>query len=307
MSFIRGAAIIILSTIIFLAFFAGNIFLTLSWSMEHDTLQSEVQNISSELIEQYNLLETINENKGILELYCQATNYFSINEMGIQLNIPCNILLADTQTLVNYTVTQVFDQIYYKDYPCQIWDCIKQEEQPLVLISEKAQNYWKSKFLLTFFISLACFILFLIITKDKSVPLLVTGILSMIAALPFKKLDLILKIIPDSTIANIVGIFLTKAPNVFWTFFLIGIGLIIIGIAFKFLKIGLRISRLFTRKESAPEPTKEEIQREVKKEIKKKKEKTNKPKKDLTEKEMEEEKKMPSKKELEEVLKKKKK
>ena len=314
MGFIRGALIVILSTILFFALFAGGLFLTLSWSLEHDTLKPEIQNISGELIQQYGVLNIIEENKGMLELYCQATDSFYINEQGIELDIPCSILLAETSVIIDYAVENIFDQIYYKEYSCSLWSCIKEEALPTVLISEKAQNYWKSKFYLVMFLAIVCFILMFIVARHKATPFITTGILAMVAALPFKKLEFLLGLIPEATIAKVAGIFITKSPNVFWTFIIIGIIFFLIGLTMKFLKMGLKVSHWFTKKESAPEDdlSKKDVKNIVKKAIKKDKKQEKKPKekkktKDLTEDEEKEEKLMPSKKELMEVFSKKKK
>jgi len=297
MGFIRGILIVILSVILFFAFFAGNLLLTLSLSLEEEVLKPEVKNISGELIEEYGVLEIVEENHGTLSLYCENSDSLYINEQGLELNIPCEILLSSTSEIINYSMEQIFDQIYYKNYDCTFWNCVSQEKIPLILISEKAKNYWKSKYFLILFVIILCFVLMFLISKNKSTPFIISGILLIISTLPFKKLDYLINLIPEKTIVQIVSIFITKASTIFWIFLSLGIGLILIGIAIKFLKLGLKINSWFSKEKKEEEIKIEKTSPKESKKKKKFKKKYTKKKKNS----------IPTKEELEEVLGKKKK
>jgi len=310
MSFIRGALITILGAVLFLSLFLLNTTLTLSWSMEYEALQPSIISVSDSLLTQYNLTQIIEENKGLIDLYCLEQENLYINEQGIELNIPCTILTSDTDTILNYTLTQLIDQIYYQEYNCTLLQCIQQEEKPLVLVSEKAQNFWQVKSYWLMLISLIILILMILIAKNKATPFFISGIMTIITAIPFSKIGPILNN-SENPIVALISIFFSKSPSVFWTMLIVGIILILIGTAIKFLGLGAKITKIFTKKESEPETiSKKDVKQIVKKEV----EKQNKPKQKQPQKikqkqtsKKQENNALPTKKELEEVLGKKKK
>ena len=90
------------------------------------------------------------ENYPAMELYCQNNSEFVFREdtSGYTFSIPCDIVAQGSEAIVDYGVNSLIEQVYYEDYDCEFWDCIGKTSSPLFLISEKAKNYWNSKFYL---------------------------------------------------------------------------------------------------------------------------------------------------------------
>ncbi len=291
MGMIRGALIFVISFLLFLGLFFGNIFLTLNWSLDYDVLQPGIKNVSQDMAEEWGIVQEIETNKQYLDTYCQTQETIQLNQSGFDLNIPCTIVKLGTESIIAHAVDSLLDQIYYKQYDCEFWQCIKSQEDSTVLISETAKEYWKNNFKWALIISIILFIALILVESRRHAAFITAGILTIIAALPFKKADWLFSIFPESKIIDFVGLFFTKAENVFTIMSIIGIALILLGLAFKFFHLGIHISNLFRKKEDKESISKDEVKDIVKKEVKKQKD----------------DKDMPSKKELKEVLRKKKK
>lgn len=271
MGFLRGSLVVFLSSLLFLTLLLGNIFLTLSWSMEYETLKPELKEIASEVIESTGALEMIEENYELMEIYCSEYDSFNVSEQGINLSIPCEEIKKGPESVVPYATEEIIEEVYFKNYTCDLFECIKTEGEPYVIVSEKAQEYWHSKYYLALFATIILFgLIFLVIEKKKSA-VIIGGILMILAALPFKKINWLLGLLPDGQIASIVSLFFTKAANVFLTMLIIGIIILLVGISLEILTAGLKIGKLFRKKKSKEEETftKEEVKDIVKKEIKK--------------------------------------
>jgi hypothetical protein len=207
MGFIRGALITIFSIVLFFFFILMNFSLIVSLSLEHDTFQPALNN--------------------------------SIGK-----------LLGDYGTQVAFDQEEL-DTLYYTEYNCEFWQCVKESISnslvPLVLFSEKAREYWSQKFLLSLGLSLLVFALIFLISKNRSTTFIVTGALLIISALPFRRLDWILKFINEE-VSPIFSVFFTKAHSVFVTIVVIGIILIVAGILCKIFGWKLK----FTKNEEIP-------------------------------------------------------
>ena len=93
MGLIRGGLLTIVSAILFLSFFAGNAFLTLTWSLEYDTIQPELTSVIKDTIgSKMNLDEVMNENFEAMQLYCQNNSEFVFSEGGYTFEIPCDVV-----------------------------------------------------------------------------------------------------------------------------------------------------------------------------------------------------------------------
>ena len=191
-----------------------------------------------------------------------------------------------SKTLEKQNLT--IDDIYYKEYNCSLFECIKNEESPLVLLSEKSKNYFHQKFLFMLLISLIIIMVMILFLESKYSVFTITGILMIFAALPFRKLNWAINLLPEGKVTELFIVFFTKSISVFTIMLIIGGILLALGIAFEFLGLGLKINNFLNkfRKEQKEEIQQEEInkveeekmskkdiQKMVKEEIKKQKKK----------------------------------
>jgi len=135
---------------------------------------------------------------------------------------------------------------YYEEYDCGFWECLKGETIPFVLISQKAKNYWQTLFYWALLISIILFVLLFIFSDSKNSPLIITGVLMIVTAIPFRKISWVSKLLPDSPFFDLALAFFTKSYNVFLIMMIIGVILLVTGITFNLFGIGMNISGFFS-------------------------------------------------------------
>jgi hypothetical protein len=278
MGFIRGALLVIISTIFFIALLLSNLFLTVSLSLEHETLYPEVQGLAKQTLQEYDIIPEINSNFERIEIYCLDKEYFSYNSGEYSFKIPCEVIKQGQEATIDYGIGKFINETYYSNYDCEILDCIKESDKPFVLISEKTKDFFKQKFKLFLIISIALSILFFLLSEKKHSGLITLGILIGISAIPFKGVNWISSLFVDSIVFEFIGLFFTRAHNVFLIMIIIGTVFFLAGLSWGTMKYGFKVSRWFKKKEKEVEENtekdlkKEKIEDEKKKENKLKRE-----------------------------------
>jgi hypothetical protein len=206
----------------------------LSFSLEYDTLQpalkDSVDNILSSFVDEGSIFTE--EEKELMKYDCLIESEHVFVYENYTFVIPCQIVEQGESAIIDYVVEDFTNQIYYAEYNCEFWDCVKNSEMPFVLISKKSYDYWKGKFFLLLFLSLIIFTLIFFISKNRPGRFIVGGILLIFSALPFKRMDWLLRFIPEN-ISQLFLIFFTKAHSVFRVMLVIGILFISFGIICK--------------------------------------------------------------------------
>lgn len=277
MGFIRGALVTIFAIVLLISLFLMNASLTLSWSLDYDSLKPALKDSVKELAQDYiDLEEVIEDALPLMEVYCQNKTEYVFSQEGYTFVIPCEILEQGSGGIVDYGLDYLIESIYYQEYTCEFWDCVRETDTPLVLISEKARDYWKSKFYMFFLISLALFVLIFFVSKHKNVAFIIGGFLIILSSLPFIKLNWILSFVPENFVPLFESFF-TRAYNVFLIMFIIGLVLLGLGVAFHFFHFGMKIFNWFSKKkdeeiseEKGDKISKKEVKKIVKEEVKKK-------------------------------------
>jgi len=256
MGFIRGSLLVIVTILLFLSLFIGNIFLTLSLSLHYDNVGPELVSSTKDIFEsQLDLESLIGKQLKPMELSCQTHSEFVFTEMGNTFIIPCDIISQGSEVIIDYAIESIVEQIYYAEYGCEFWDCLEKTGSPSFLTSEKAKNYWNTKFYFLLMISIAMIVLmFFLIVKKTSLPILV-GSLLIISSLPLMKLESFIGMLinPALSIAgfsdaisisllSIFPIFFSQSRVVFLIMSISGIILLCLGIILKLFKVGLKIS-----------------------------------------------------------------
>ena len=277
MGIIRGGLLVVVSVLLLLSFLVGNVFLTLSLSLDYDNVKSELVPIVKELVEdEMDLGQVIEEHYPFMEEYCENNTEYVFNEQGYTMVIPCDVVLQGHDAVVIYSIDALVEEIYYKDYDCSFWDCLKETEQPFFLVSQKAHDYWLGKFyiLLVFSIILIALIFFLV--EQKTNLSILVGILLAISALPFMKLNWILSFISEESFLQFFTVFFAKSYVVFLISFILGLIIIALGVVLKFFVVGFKISDFFSKfsKKSSNKKdntiSKKEVKEIMKEEISKK-------------------------------------
>ena len=266
MGIIRGGVITILAALLLITFFTGNIFSTLSGSLEYNQLKPSLVNISKDVIKEYNIFNQLEQNKIYTQAYCLQHEKIYFNESELNLEFPCSVFLSGEDSIIEYAVNQLVDQLYYKQYNCKFWQCVKEQNPPLVLISEKSYQYWRALFYWSIILSVVLFLLIFLIAKDKSTPFIISGILIILTAIPFKSLNWIFNLIPMGDIAKFLSIFFTRAQSVFSTRLTLGIILLVLGLVLKISGLGKKMSWNYKKEENKQEEKEKDKKEETKKE-----------------------------------------
>jgi hypothetical protein len=234
MGFLRGVIITFFSIVLFVFLFFMSLTSILSSSLNYNTLQPALKIYAGDMLQGITDSENIfsAKNQIYMNNYCSIQSEYKFTYENYSFVIPCNVIEQGKDGIISYAADNFVNQIYYTEYNCEFWQCVKNSTIPLVLISEKARDYWHDKFLLLFGLSIVIFALIFFISKNRSTTVIVTGILLILSALPFRKLHWILTFIPEK-FSGIFSVFFTRAHGIFVIILIIGVVFIAWGILCK--------------------------------------------------------------------------
>ena len=249
MGFLRGAAVTVLAIVLLIALFFMNLSLTLTWSLEYETLQPNLRDsVRIFANEQLDIDSYIAEGLPLMEIYCQTNSEFVFNQQGYTFVLPCDTINQGSEAVINYGIDTLIEQLYYTEYECEFIECLKETDTLFVLVSETAHDFWQNKFRIFLIVSIALFALMFILANHRSSTFIVSGILLIISALPFIKLKWAASLIPEA-FRGIFLSFFTKSYNVSLVMFMVGGIIFLLGIALHFFKLGRKIANFFTKGE----------------------------------------------------------
>ena len=236
MGFFRGGLLVILSILLLFSLLVGNLFLTLTLSLKYENVQPElVSAVENMAVGEFNLTEQLGENYEVMQEYCENNSEYVFSYEGQTFAISCDTILQGPEALISQGTGDAVEEIYYQEYDCGFWDCL--EENPLFLISEKARDYWKSKFYLALIVSIVLISLaFFLVEHKQNFPIIVGGLL-IVSALPFMKLRVFFSFL-DETYLQFLTIFISKADIVFLGGIILGFVLLGAGIVLHFVNLG---------------------------------------------------------------------
>jgi len=285
MGFIRSGVVFILAIALFLGLFVGNLFLTLNLSLEYDQVSPYIQNLSEDFAMSSGSKALILQNYETKKILCQKGDQVSLDFTfdTEKIAVPCEVINKDGKSVIEFVINESIPIYYYKDYNCTFIECIQTKGESLALISEKAKTYWEEKFYSVALISLIIFVLLFIFVKEKHSAFILSGIMVIFSAIPFRQITWLLSLLPEFLPFKIIPIFFTKAADVFMIMIILGILLISLGIGIKFFDWGIKLNELIKsifKKDPTQELTKEEVKEiageKVKEELKKEKKKSKK-------------------------------
>ena len=127
MGFIRGALVTLFTIILFFSLLMMNFALVISLSLQHDTLQPALKiSVSGFLDDFLNSVDSLGENeKTVMDNYCLVESEYAFDYDIYSFAIPCEVIQNGESAIINYAVENFVDQVYYAEYDCEFWQCVK--------------------------------------------------------------------------------------------------------------------------------------------------------------------------------------
>lgn len=226
MDFIRGAVVTLFGFVMVIGIVFMNISMTFASSLEYDTLKPALGDSAKEVISNMiNLNDISREGKNA----CKFDSEYFLEYNDKRFEIPCEIIEQGKESIEGYILDNFIDEIYYSNYDCEFWECVKESDIPFVLISDKARVYWASRAVLLAAMSFILFLLIVLVSNKRPSKFISTGVLLALCSLPFKNIDWVAKIVP-AQVAPLFLLLSQKAHSTFMIMLFISAGLVLIGI-----------------------------------------------------------------------------
>jgi hypothetical protein len=227
MGFIRGAVITLFGFVLAICLVLMNVSITFASSLEYDELKPALESSAEGIIGSILDVEAVFDEN--LNNYCNFDNEYIFNYGNESFTIPCEVIEKGEDSISAYIRDNFIEQIYYADYDCEFWECVKTSDIPFVLISDKARVYWAGNAFLLSVMSLVLFGLIFLVAEKRPSKFISVGILLAFCSLPFKNMDWILKLVP-AQVAPLFSLLSQKAHFVFVIMLIISVVLILFGI-----------------------------------------------------------------------------
>lgn len=283
MGFFRIIGVILISLFLIISLIGFGVTETLQKSTKYENIEYKLTDISKDFItENIKLESTIEQALPFMQTYCMNnTDAYSFQESGYSFEISCDSINQGTDQIIDdiidQTITAFIENYYYQDYNCEMIECLQQ--QPLVLMSEKAHEYWTEKSNLLLIISLGLAVVLFFLTKHKSNFFMISGGLVVGTSILISQLPDIASDIAMTTLspaistleqlgassdifAKIARAFFSQAEEVYLWFLLVGILLIGVGILFKVFNLAGKISTWIKNRKNKKNQTKEGSEKE---------------------------------------------
>lgn len=228
MGFIRGAVITLFGFVLAICIILMNLSITFASSLEYDSLKPALESSAEGIIGSIFDTENVFGEDG-LENYCSIEKEYTLNYGNDSFTIPCEVVEQGEDSISKYIGDNFVEQIYYADYNCEFWECVKTSKIPFVLLSDKARVYWAGNGFLLAVMSLVLFGLIFLVAEKRPSKFISVGILLALCSLPFKNMYWILKLVP-AQVAPLFSLLSQKAHAVFIVMLIVSIVLILFGI-----------------------------------------------------------------------------
>jgi hypothetical protein len=253
MAFFRNFFLVIASILFFVFVLAGNVFLTLSMSLDYDVVRPQVSSTFKGILSNGKDMLADNTNnvsewffdvsEAVLQTHCMNNNTeYIFEQKSYTITIPCEAVMQGMDFMIDAGVESVFEATYYQEYDCDFWNCFENSEYPFFLVSEKAQKYWQGKYYYSLLISAILLVLMFFLVVNKRNFFIISGGILILASLPFLKLAPFFSFLDDN-ILQFLNIFISKAGTVFLGCLSLGIVLLAIGLLWHFFHFGKNISK----------------------------------------------------------------
>ncbi len=271
MGFFRSSGLALVCLLFLLSVLALNTFLTLSTSLEYENVQPAVQNVVLDVFSSsLENASSVDDGISLVKDYCNDSGGgdFSFDFENYSIDFSCdNVENSTFQSFIDEPVSNFVETIYFKQYECEFWSCIGQGNL-LVLISQKARDYWKTNMYYSLLASVILLVLMFFLVEKKKNFFVLSGSIIILSSFPFLKLGVFLNGLLSDNLYNLEDIFVSSSDNVFLGAFILGIVLVAIGIMWHFFSMGKSVSTAVNKLTSKKTGSKIKVETE---EVKKKK------------------------------------
>lgn len=239
---------------LFAVMLAGIVF-TVASSLEYNNLKSGLTPLLNNFLgTSLGLGPSLDSIYVLMNNYCQTNSQYVFSYGNYTITFPCSVISQGKDSIINYAAGELIKGIYYKDYNCNFIDCFQQGGVPTFLISEHTRNYLLNKFYVLLVIAFASLILMFITAERKANALILSGIFTLISALPLLKLNALSFLFPKG-VNEIINVFFSTSQGVFTKMMITGGVLLALGILFRLFGIAEKITEFISqRKEEEPKP-----------------------------------------------------
>jgi hypothetical protein len=248
MGFVKGSLSFFLGALLLLSFIVGNLFLTLSLSTTPESLNEELASNFDTIVEKagedsnLNITKEVDKRMPQIESYCQNNTEFVFSQQGYTIDIPCEVALQGEEAIVEEGISDVINEVYYAEHTCEDFvKCLLSFEDPLVLVSEEAKDYWQGKYYLTLIASIILIIIMFFTVSQISGLFTIIGVLLALSSLPFAVINKLFSLFGGEYL-QFASILFSQANNVFLMALITGIIVFGFGMALKFMSFGGVIS-----------------------------------------------------------------
>ena len=128
---IRGVLVVIAGVLLFFSLLTVGISGDLSYSLQYNNVKANspvfIENI---LGSKMNLSQIVESNMADIRIYCLKSPEFSLNYQGYVFQFPCSDANKGSGAIINDTLENFVDSLYYKNYTCSYWSCFQSYPVP---------------------------------------------------------------------------------------------------------------------------------------------------------------------------------
>ncbi len=247
MGVIKGISVVVLSVILFLSLFSTILFLNLSEAIEFNSLQSNALPILKDTLKNKTEIgSTVSQNLDFIKLYCANNSDYHIQFENYSLDIPCNSNITEDYILEE-AIKDMFSQVYFKEYSCNLIECFSENETPIFLISQMMYKKLTNYLYLSLIFSACLVVILFFLFNKKSNLFILTGVLLLVLSLLSLQLSSLSSLFSEEIISQAVDIFFASSRILSIKLIVLSVFLIALGIIFKIFNFGFLISKIFNK------------------------------------------------------------
>lgn len=253
---IRGGLLVMVCFLFFVSVLALTSVYVVENSLEYNNIKVELVPVITELADsQFDLSNNVAENYMNYSDLCLNSSEIVFEYEGEAKNISCSLITQGPEAIKEKVIEDMVEEIYYKEYNCNLLDCNSDGKNPFFLVSEHTKNYFGSWLVKSFILSIVLFVLLLFIVESISNGFLIAGILVLVSGVFMRvSTGAILKMIFSPItqglgidILKVFGFLLNSLGSVFIKTLILGIALIVLGILWKIFALGFKIKGFFDK------------------------------------------------------------
>jgi hypothetical protein len=255
MGIFRGGLLVIVSVLFLISGLFMSTFLVFQNSVSYENINNELSTHISSILDDTNFERDLERGYSMMVKYCENNSEYTFYEKNTLevFSLDCALVKEGQNAVKEKLLSDLLDKVYYETYDCDFWNCYSKTGSFLFLFSQKAYDYWGRWFYSFLILSLILFASIILLAVKKSNAFILSGILLALSVLHLLFFDKIVGRIPY--VRNFSFLFISSG-SIFWTFVIISLLSIFLGISIKLFSIGFKISHFFEKFKSKNKPKK---------------------------------------------------